>query len=124
MRKCLPVNSTIRLKLPEKNKRKTTKKRSKKQTDAHLFSMPNVASFRPSTAAATTANKRAQAIFCLRHARAKQKRRQTAASNKQANTAAATRAAVAVAVAQLQCVSCRYSISKIRICRAWPLRKA
>lgn len=72
--------------------------------------MPNVASFRPSTAATTTANKRAQTIFCLRHARAKQKRRQTAASNKQANTAAATRAAVAVAVAQLQCVSCRYSI--------------
>lgn len=40
------------------------------------------------------------------------KRRQTAASNKQANTAAATtaaatKAALAVAVAQLQCVSCR-----------------
>lgn len=34
-----------------------------------------------SSSSISKANKRAQAIFCLRHARAKQKRRQTAANN-------------------------------------------
>lgn len=132
MRKCLPVNSTIRLKLPEKKKQKKRRKiKVKNKVMLISFQCQTLPAFGHQLLRQQqrlTKELKPFSVYVMQEQN--KKRRQTAASNKQANTAAATAAAtraalaVAVAVAQLQCVSCRYSISKIRICRAWPLRKA
>lgn len=113
MRKCLPVNSTIRLKLPDKKKQKKRRKiKVKNKVMLISFQCQTLPAFGHQLRQQQRLTKELKPFSVYVMQEQNKKRRQTAASNKQANTAAATtaaatKAALAVAVAQLQCVSCR-----------------